>query len=163
MRRVVLPILTEREAVSFFSSSSSSSLDTQTTTKRQQQRPQKQPHSALGWPVFDREGKLMAVAVAVDHYQVDAEGEDEEDAGDDDEGRQDASAQFGDGRRGVVGVGVGGRRYAAFGAEEERMMVNLCSQVIRSDCVNDGQQRGRTHIHLHAHQHTDQHTHHAHS
>ena len=114
MRHVVLPILAEREAVSFCISFSA-------TTKTK--RPPQPPNNALGWPVFDREGKLMAVVVAVDHYLVGGE-EEEEEADDDDEGRRDASSD----RKGVV-VGKGGRQYAAFGVEEERMMVNLCSQV----------------------------------
>lgn len=115
MRHIVLPILAEREAVSFCISSSA-------TTKTKQLPQQQQPHNALGWPVFDREGKLMAVVVAVDHYLVEGQGEEETD--DDDEGRRDASSA----RKEVV-VGKAGQRYAAFGAEEERMMVNLCSQV----------------------------------
>lgn len=116
MRRVVLPILEQREAVSFL----------RDAEQQQQQQPSlsnpattttRTPHNALGWPVFDREGRLIAVAVALDHYENDDDREEEAaEAEGDDDGRRDAAA-------------AGGGRYAAFGAEEERTMVNLCSQV----------------------------------
>lgn len=117
MRGVVLPILAQREAVSFL------------RDPQQQQQPGRThhattPRNALGWPVFDREGRLIAVAVALNHYRAGGDGEEAAEAdadGDDDEGRRDAAA--------AAVVGGSGGRYAAFGAEEERTMVNLCSQV----------------------------------
>jgi hypothetical protein len=137
MRRIVLPILHERDAVSFQAPSQPPSQQQQ--QQQQQQRQQRQPPSqhprramatappqnALGWPVFDREGRLMAVVVAVNHYHTGRweQEQEQEEQDDDDDGRRDAV-------RGTRGAGVAGR-YAAFGPEEERMMVNLCSQVRR--------------------------------
>lgn len=102
MRSIVLPILEQREAVSFDAHGSNDD-----------RIPPSSPQNALGWPVFDREGRLMAVAVALDRYLV----------GELEKGKEaDSDAR---GRRG----GTKRRRYAAFGVEEERQMVNLCAQV----------------------------------
>lgn len=98
MRQIVLPILEQREAVSFHAYGADGDEQPRPTRGRP---PSRSPHNALGWPVFDREGRLIAVAVAMNHYVAEQEGE--------------ARAR--------------GRQYAAFGAEEERQLVNLCSKV----------------------------------
>ncbi len=122
MRRLVLPILAGREAVSFSHYHEPSTPHEQGRRRRRHHQHEEGPHNALGWPVFDREGRLVAVAVAVNH--IDDRREEAEGGEDgDDDARADRAA-------GVMGrVGASGGRYAAFGAEEERTMVNLCSQV----------------------------------
>ena len=111
MRHVVLPVLQHQEAVNY------------ALEEKQEQQPLKlkasgSPRSALGWPVFDREGKLAAVAVAVNHVPREEEDEAADGREDDDEGRRDHAAA-------LAKLG----HHFAFGPEEERAMVNLCAQV----------------------------------
>ena len=102
-QELLLPVLHHGQAVNYTAAPSSSASSSSASSSSASSSPSSlsHPHNALSWPVLDREGKLVAVAIALNHRTGGREKKEKE---------------------------VGGL-YTSFGPVEERMMVNLCVQL----------------------------------